>query len=461
KRSRDTVETEDDFLNRPEVKISLPDELKLQLVDDWENITKNGMLVPLPRKPCVKDILQDYKKHYLAHKRDGAKRSPHVVDEVLKGLKLYFDRSLGQNLLYRFERAQYVDYRKKNGPKMGDGDVGNARSGNGSMGGDMEPSDVPYGRLDQHRDAHQPGYKHLAYGRTRLHPRPDFERERPYEQQPPTPLSGPTLGVKPNSSLDGTKCPEHDSFQCKRHAEPSRPRRLRDEHRRDAIVPRRYRHPAERHALDAASRSADGVRLVPKGDRALLAPSGRGRSSARLAHQRDPASYREDLLGASLSSETHRWRCAQLWLQSEAHTDSSLLRARPFVKTLTLVISKGYLDAKVKLSDVPTVAAPRGAANELRCENGAVISQSPLGQSAEGRAVSRHNAICRMFAPSHSLPPGASAGAPVSLHCCTSPGCSSCRRARSAWRYIALSASALQSAHEGPCRHDDSPAEPL
>lgn len=140
KRSRDTVDTEEDFLKRPEVKISLPDELKLQLVDDWENITKKGELVPLPRKPCVKDILEDYKKHYLSHK--SGKRSPAVVDEVLKGLKLYFDRSLGQNLLYRFERAQYVDYRKKNGPKMGDGDVGNARSGSGSMGGDMEPSDV-------------------------------------------------------------------------------------------------------------------------------------------------------------------------------------------------------------------------------------------------------------------------------------------------------------------------------
>lgn len=147
KRSRDTVEAEEDFLKRPEVKISLPDELKLQLVDDWENITKKGELVPLPRKPCVKDILEDYKKQYLASaaKRGaegGKQRSPQVVEEVLKGLKLYFDRSLGQNLLYRFERAQYVEYRKKNGPKMGDGDVGNARTGNGSMGGDMEPSDV-------------------------------------------------------------------------------------------------------------------------------------------------------------------------------------------------------------------------------------------------------------------------------------------------------------------------------
>ncbi|GAC95809.1 chromo domain-containing protein required for cell polarity [Pseudozyma hubeiensis SY62] len=142
KRGRETVEAEEEFLKRPEVKISLPDELKLQLVDDWENITKNGLLVPLPRKPCVKDILDEYRKHYLSSKRDSKQRSPQVVDEVLKGLKLYFDRSLGQNLLYRFERAQYVEYRKKNGPKMGDGDVGNARSGNGSMGGDMEPSDV-------------------------------------------------------------------------------------------------------------------------------------------------------------------------------------------------------------------------------------------------------------------------------------------------------------------------------
>ncbi|SPO28173.1 related to Chromo domain protein MRG15 [Ustilago trichophora] len=150
KRSKaETVETEEDFLKRPEVKISLPDELKLQLVDDWENITKKGELVPLPRKPCVKTILDDYKAYYLSSSKaaataggGGKSRSPQVVEEVLKGLKLYFDRSLGQNLLYRFERAQYVEYRKKNGPKMGDGDVGNARSGNGSMGGDMEPSDV-------------------------------------------------------------------------------------------------------------------------------------------------------------------------------------------------------------------------------------------------------------------------------------------------------------------------------
>lgn len=32
---------EDEYLKRPEVKISIPDNLKVQLVDDWEAITKN------------------------------------------------------------------------------------------------------------------------------------------------------------------------------------------------------------------------------------------------------------------------------------------------------------------------------------------------------------------------------------------------------------------------------------
>jgi hypothetical protein len=35
-----------------------------------------------------------------------------VLSEVLAGLQLYFDKSLAQNLLYRFEREQYVSGRK-------------------------------------------------------------------------------------------------------------------------------------------------------------------------------------------------------------------------------------------------------------------------------------------------------------------------------------------------------------
>jgi len=39
---------------------------------------------------------------------------------IVSGLKCYFDRSLGANLLYRFERQQYADVRKQyiTGPKV-------------------------------------------------------------------------------------------------------------------------------------------------------------------------------------------------------------------------------------------------------------------------------------------------------------------------------------------------------
>lgn len=35
-------EQESEYIQKPEVKIVIPDVLKLQLVDDWENVTKNN-----------------------------------------------------------------------------------------------------------------------------------------------------------------------------------------------------------------------------------------------------------------------------------------------------------------------------------------------------------------------------------------------------------------------------------
>ncbi len=40
-------------------------------------------------------------------------RSDALLSEILSGLIVYFDKALGNNLLYRFERAQYVDIRRK------------------------------------------------------------------------------------------------------------------------------------------------------------------------------------------------------------------------------------------------------------------------------------------------------------------------------------------------------------
>lgn len=60
-------------MKRPEVKIVIPQVLKLQLVDDWENVTKNNQLVTLPRKPNVRNLLDEYRAYVQSTKKE---RSP-------------------------------------------------------------------------------------------------------------------------------------------------------------------------------------------------------------------------------------------------------------------------------------------------------------------------------------------------------------------------------------------------
>jgi mortality factor 4-like protein 1 len=75
-------------MKRPEVKIVIPDLLKVKLVDDWEQVTKNnnvselpeyrretapnlvgfGQLVTLPRSPTVQEIVNQYKADVLKDK---------------------------------------------------------------------------------------------------------------------------------------------------------------------------------------------------------------------------------------------------------------------------------------------------------------------------------------------------------------------------------------------------------
>lgn len=51
----------------------IPQVLKLQLVDDWENVTKNNQLVTLPRKPNVRNLLDEYRAYVQSTKKE---RSP-------------------------------------------------------------------------------------------------------------------------------------------------------------------------------------------------------------------------------------------------------------------------------------------------------------------------------------------------------------------------------------------------
>lgn len=112
RKNDDTLETEDEFLKRPEISMIIPDQLKALLVDDWELVTKEKQLVHLPANPNVKDILGEYKNVLLKQKRKGSAEFENAL-EMFHGLKLYFNRSLGSILLYQLERKQYASLLEK------------------------------------------------------------------------------------------------------------------------------------------------------------------------------------------------------------------------------------------------------------------------------------------------------------------------------------------------------------
>lgn len=89
----------------------MPDNLKSLLVDDWENVTKNQQVVALPAKSSVNQVLDDYLKEEKP-KRTGTVDID-VLEEVIMGVRDYFDKCLDKILLYRFEREQYRVLRKK------------------------------------------------------------------------------------------------------------------------------------------------------------------------------------------------------------------------------------------------------------------------------------------------------------------------------------------------------------
>jgi len=98
---------EDAFHARPSIKLIIPDVLKALLVDDWENITKNNQLVPLPHPNPISKILTDYSA-YESPKRPEGSAQIDILEETLAGLKEYFDKCLSRILLYRSVKRCYA-----------------------------------------------------------------------------------------------------------------------------------------------------------------------------------------------------------------------------------------------------------------------------------------------------------------------------------------------------------------
>jgi hypothetical protein len=99
---------EENFGTRPSIRISIPDHLKSLLVDDWEYVTKNMMLVPLPSAAPANFIIDTYYNEEKESRRIGSADAD-VLEEFCGGMKVYFEKALGKILLYRFERNQLAE----------------------------------------------------------------------------------------------------------------------------------------------------------------------------------------------------------------------------------------------------------------------------------------------------------------------------------------------------------------
>ncbi|KAK3754955.1 hypothetical protein RRG08_004075 [Elysia crispata] len=101
-----SVESEETYLSKIEVKIKIPEDLKPVLVDDWDLITRQKMLVTVPCKMTVDEIIDEYIKSKCAK---NANVNKDAIVETMLGCKDYFNVMLGPQLLYKFERPQYSE----------------------------------------------------------------------------------------------------------------------------------------------------------------------------------------------------------------------------------------------------------------------------------------------------------------------------------------------------------------
>ena len=91
---------EQEHNSKAKVDLPMTDLIKNLLVDDWENITKMQLLVPLPVEYPVEAILEEWKAEEMT-KRGPLSQEITFLEEVIAGLKEYFTAFCGHSLLFK------------------------------------------------------------------------------------------------------------------------------------------------------------------------------------------------------------------------------------------------------------------------------------------------------------------------------------------------------------------------
>merc|ERR1712130_621641 len=103
-----TVESEEQFQTKLEIKIKIPEELKSYIVDDWNQICKKKRLCVLPAKITADQMINEYTRAKTLNKAEKMKNNKEkAILEVTAGVREYFNVMLSSQLLYRQERHQY------------------------------------------------------------------------------------------------------------------------------------------------------------------------------------------------------------------------------------------------------------------------------------------------------------------------------------------------------------------
>uniref|UniRef100_A0A4X2L6F6 Mortality factor 4-like protein 1 n=1 Tax=Vombatus ursinus TaxID=29139 RepID=A0A4X2L6F6_VOMUR len=92
---------------RAEAQVQIPVELKPLLVQDRDLVTKQRQLFSLPAKKNVDSILEEYAASKKA--RGEGDNTEYAAEEMVGGIRAHFNVLLGTQLLYEFERPQYVE----------------------------------------------------------------------------------------------------------------------------------------------------------------------------------------------------------------------------------------------------------------------------------------------------------------------------------------------------------------